>query len=297
MLGQRIALLRRRAKLSQRELAAALQVSPSAVGMYEQGRRIPAAELLVAMAALFGVSTDYLLTGVDRALLAAALQARTVNSAGQPPAPEDAALLVDGLLQLTAREKSAIMEENGGDSMTAEQQAVRPAQQPDEAARTHDSDEHFMRVALALAREAAAEGEVPVGCVVVDGDRIVGRGRNRREAAKNALSHAELEAIDEACRTLGGWRLWRCTLYVTLEPCPMCAGAIINARIPRVVYGASDPKAGSCGSLTNLFALPYNHRPALTCAVCEPEARELLRQFFRNLRENPPVRTWKKPRE
>ena len=275
MLGQRIALLRRRAKLSQRELAAALQVSPSAVGMYEQGRRIPAAELLVAMAALFGVSTDYLLTGVDRALLAAALRARTVNSAGQPPAPEDAALLVDGLLQLTAREKSAIMEKNGGEAMR--------------------TDEEFMREALALAQEAADEGEVPVGCVIVDGERIVGRGRNRRETAKNALSHAELEAIDEACRTLGGWRLWRCTLYVTLEPCPMCAGAIINARIPRVVYGAPDAKAGSCGSLTNLFALPYNHRPAVTAGVCEAEAKELLQNFFRKLRENPPVRTWKKP--
>ena len=294
MLGERIALLRRRSKLSQRELAAALRVSPSAVGMYEQGRRIPAAELLVAMAALFGVSTDYLLTGVDRALLAAALRARTINAAGQPPAPEDAALLVDGLLQLTAREKSAIMEENGGDSMTAEQRPARPAQEPADAARTHYSDEHFMRVALALAREAAAEGEVPVGCVVVDGDQIVGRGRNRRETAKNALSHAELEAIDEACRTLGGWRLWRCTLYVTLEPCPMCAGAIINARIPRVVYGAPDPKAGSCGSLTNLFSLPYNHRPTLTPAICEPESRDLLQQFFRTLRENPPIRTWKK---
>ena len=110
------------------------------------------------------------------------------------------------------------------------------------------TDEEYMREALRLAREAAAEGEVPVGCVVADGERIVGRGRNRREKAKNALCHAELEAIDEACRTLGGWRLWKCTLYVTLEPCPMCAGAMINARIPRVVYGAADAKAGSCGS-------------------------------------------------
>ena len=157
------------------------------------------------------------------------------------------------------------------------------------------TDEEFMREALALAQEAADEGEVPVGCVIVDGERIVGRGRNRRETAKNALSHAELEAIDEACRTLGGWRLWRCTLYVTLEPCPMCAGAIINARIPRVVYGAPDAKAGSCGSLTNLFALPYNHRPAVTAGVCEAEAKELLQNFFRKLRENPPIRTWKKP--
>ena len=157
------------------------------------------------------------------------------------------------------------------------------------------TDEEFMREAIALAREAAAEGEVPVGCVVTDGERIVGRGRNRRERAKNALSHAELEAIDEACRTLGGWRLWRCTLYVTLEPCPMCAGAIINARIARVVFGASDPKAGSCGSLTDLFTLPYNHRPAVKTGVLEEECRGLLTAFFRRLRENPTVKTWKKP--
>ena len=157
------------------------------------------------------------------------------------------------------------------------------------------TDEEYMREALTLAREAAAAGEVPVGCVIVDGDRIVGRGRNRRETAKNALSHAELEAINEACRTLGGWRLWRCTLYVTLEPCPMCAGAIINARIARVVYGAADTKAGSCGSLTNLFALPYNHRPALTGGVLEAECGGVLAEFFRELRRNPPVRTWKKP--
>lgn len=158
------------------------------------------------------------------------------------------------------------------------------------------TDEDYMMQALALAREAAAEGEVPVGCVITDGERIVGRGRNRRETAKNALSHAELEAIDEACRTLGGWRLWRCTLYVTLEPCPMCAGAIINARIPRVVYGAPDQKAGSCGTLTDLFALPYNHRPTVTAGVLEAESRACLQAFFRNLRENPKVAPWKKPR-
>ena len=153
----------------------------------------------------------------------------------------------------------------------------------------------WMLPALELAREAFEEGEAPVGCVIVENDRIVGRGRNRREAKRNALAHAEIEAIDEACRTLGGWRLWNCTLYVTLEPCPMCAGAIINARIPHVVYGAADAKAGSCGSLTNLFALPYNHRPTVTAGVCEAEARALVQDFFRRLRENPPVRTWKKP--
>ena len=157
------------------------------------------------------------------------------------------------------------------------------------------TDREFMQEALRLAREAAQEGEVPVGCVIADGDRIVGRGRNRREKVKNALCHAELEAIDEACRTLGGWRLWRCTLYVTLEPCPMCAGAIINARIPRVVYGAADPKAGSCGSLADLFALPYNHHPTAEAGLMEEECAGLLRDFFRQLRENPVVKTWRKP--
>ena len=142
-----------------------------------------------------------------------------------------------------------------------------------------------MRLALDLAAEAAAEGEVPVGAVVVKGDRVVGTGRNRRETGKNALAHAEIEAIAMACRTLGGWRLSGCTLYVTLEPCPMCAGAIINARIDRVVQGTTDPKAGSCGSLVNLFALPYNHRPELVAGVLEEDCREALRAFFQGLRE------------
>ena len=147
-------------------------------------------------------------------------------------------------------------------------------------------DEQYMREALRLAEEAQKEGEVPIGAVVVrtaDGE-IVGRGRNRRETAKNALLHAEIEAIEEACRTLGGWRLSGCTLYVTLEPCPMCAGAAINARIDRVVYGAADPKAGSCGSLTDLFSLPYNHRPVVTGGVLEDACAQLLRSFFKALR-------------
>ena len=146
-------------------------------------------------------------------------------------------------------------------------------------------DEAMMREAIALAEEAAAEGEVPVGCVITLGDRIVGRGRNRREVSKTALGHAELEAIAEACRTLGGWRLWQCTLYVTLEPCPMCAGAIINARIPRVVYGATDPKAGACQSVIDLFALPFNHRPQVEQGLLEAGCAQLLRDFFRRLRE------------
>ena len=148
-------------------------------------------------------------------------------------------------------------------------------------------DEQYMCEALALAREAAQEGEVPVGAVIVrDADgAIVGRGRNRREAIRHALSHAEIEAIDEACRTLGGWRLSGCTLYVTLEPCPMCAGAIINARIDRVVYGTADPKAGSCGSLVDLFAVPYNHHPVCEHGVCAEECADELRMFFKALRE------------
>ena len=141
-----------------------------------------------------------------------------------------------------------------------------------------------MREALLLAREAAADGEVPVGCVITLEDRIVGRGRNRREKGKTALAHAELEAIGEACRTLGGWRLWRCTLYVTLEPCPMCAGAIINARIPRVVYGASDRKCGAVNSVCSLFSMEFNHHPQVETGVRKAECGALLTEFFRSLR-------------
>ncbi len=145
-------------------------------------------------------------------------------------------------------------------------------------------DARFMEEALALAREAAEAGEVPVGAVVVRGDRIVGRGRNRRESSKNAISHAEIEAIDDACRTLGGWRLWDCTLYVTLEPCPMCAGAILNARLQRVVFGASDPKAGSLESVQRMFDLPYNHKPQIEGGFMQEECAEVLRDFFADMR-------------
>ncbi len=141
-----------------------------------------------------------------------------------------------------------------------------------------------MKQALTLAQQAADEGEVPVGALVVRDGVVIGRGRNRRELGKNALAHAEIEAIDMACRTLGGWRLSGCDLYVTLEPCPMCAGAIINARIDRVIQGAVDPKAGSCGSVVDLFSLPYNHRPQLVRGVLEEECSEMLRRFFRSLR-------------
>ena len=146
------------------------------------------------------------------------------------------------------------------------------------------TDHEFMGVALELAREAAAEGEVPVGCVIVRGDEIVGRGRNRREKEKSALSHAEIEAIGEACRNLGGWRLWECTLYVTLEPCAMCAGAILNARIPRVVYGASDKKFGAVGSVCSLFSMEFNHHPKVESGIREAEAAALMTEFFQNLR-------------
>lgn len=158
------------------------------------------------------------------------------------------------------------------------------------------TDEQYMDEALALAREAAAEGEVPVGCVIVRGDRVVGRGRNRRERSKTALGHGEIEAIADACRNLGGWRLWDCTLYVTLEPCPMCAGAIINARIPRVVYGASDKKCGACGSVCNLFSMEFNHHPTVEKGIREEACAQLLQEFFQNLRLELKGRPkWKKP--
>ncbi|MBP3442947.1 MAG: tRNA adenosine(34) deaminase TadA [Clostridia bacterium] len=146
------------------------------------------------------------------------------------------------------------------------------------------NDLYFMNEALNLARQAAEEGEVPVGAVVVLGDEIVGRGRNRREKNKNALAHAELEAINEACEKLGGWRLWQCDMYVTLEPCPMCTGAIINSRIKRLVYGASDYKAGSCSSVVNLFDLPYNHKPETVSGFMQEECSQILTDFFKELR-------------
>lgn len=142
-----------------------------------------------------------------------------------------------------------------------------------------------MQKALELAKISATEGEVPVGAVIVKGDEIVGTGRNRREYGKNALYHAEIEAIDNACKTLGGWRLWECDMYVTLEPCPMCAGAIINSRIKTVYYGASDLKAGSFGSVVDFNSLPYNHKPEIVSGVMEDEAKEMLSSFFKALRE------------
>ena len=159
-------------------------------------------------------------------------------------------------------------------------------------------DLDFMREALILARQAAARGEVPVGCVITRGDKIVGRGFNRRETDKSALAHAEILAIDEACNALGGWRLWECTLYVTLEPCAMCAGAILNARIPRVVYGASDKKFGACRSVCNLFDMHFNHHPQVVSGLLEEESAQLLQDFFQNLRVELRSRPkWRKPGE
>ena len=142
----------------------------------------------------------------------------------------------------------------------------------------------WMARALELARQAMAEGEVPVGCVIVRDGTVVGEGRNRRETCRTALGHAEIEAIHQACRTLGGWRLTGCTLYVTLEPCPMCAGAIVNARIPVVCYGARDDKAGCCGSVLNLFEERFNHKPRIYGGVLEAECGAILQEFFEALR-------------
>lgn len=141
-----------------------------------------------------------------------------------------------------------------------------------------------MSAAIELAGQAKSDGEVPVGAVIVRDGKIIATGRNRREQLGNALAHAELEAISNACTALGGWRLDGCELYVTLEPCPMCAGAIINARIDRVIYGASDPKAGSAGSLFDMFELPYNHHPRIKSGIMREQCADILSDFFLNLR-------------
>lgn len=149
-------------------------------------------------------------------------------------------------------------------------------------------DERYMRLAIKQAEKAGLSLDVPVGAVIVKDGNIISAGYNRREQQKNALMHAEIEAIDAACKALGGWRLDGCTLYVTLEPCPMCAGAIINARIERVVYGAPDEKAGSFGSLINLAAVKFNHAPRITPGVLRDECAALLSDFFKNRRlDNP----------
>ena len=149
--------------------------------------------------------------------------------------------------------------------------------------------EDYMRLALDEARQAVDTGDVPVGCVVADAaGHIIGRGRNRREQRKNAVCHAEMEAIQAACAAVGSWRLDSCALYVTLEPCPMCAGAILNARIPTVVYGAKEPQTGSCGSVINLFEERYGFHPAIYGGVLERECADLLRDFFADMRSASP---------
>lgn len=156
--------------------------------------------------------------------------------------------------------------------------------------------EYYMSQALELAQEAADAGEVPVGCVIVRDGAVIGRGRNRREEKQAVCSHAEMEAMAQANAALGSWRLDNCALYVTLEPCPMCAGAIINSRIRRVVYGAADTKAGCCGSVTDLFAMPFNHHPAVEQGLRAEEAQELLQAFFKDLRARLAARPkWKPP--
>ena len=157
-------------------------------------------------------------------------------------------------------------------------------------------ERQFMELALALAKEAAQEGEVPVGCVIVRDGQVVGTGRNRREKQRNALAHAEVEAIHAACTALGGWRLWECTMYVTLEPCPMCAGAIVNARIGRVVCGARDAKCGAAGSVCDLFSMDFNHHPVIEYGLMEEESSQLMTQFFQDLRVELRSRPkWRKP--
>ena len=148
----------------------------------------------------------------------------------------------------------------------------------------NENDVIFMQAAIELAKEAALDGEVPVGAVIVHNGKIVGRGRNRREVSKNALAHAEIEAINEACGTLGGWRLPECTMYVTLEPCPMCAGGIVNARIDRTVIALADAKSGALRSVLNFNNYPLNHKTKTEFGLMENEARALMTEFFAKLR-------------
>ena len=147
-------------------------------------------------------------------------------------------------------------------------------------------DELFMKEALKFAQESFEENEVPVGAVIVKGNKIVGVGRNRREKTKNALAHAEIEAINNACQNLEGWRLWECDIYVTLEPCPMCSGAIVNARIPNVYFGAFDKNFGCCGSTLNILELNNSFKPNYQGGILEDECSKMLTDFFKKLRKS-----------
>ena len=148
-------------------------------------------------------------------------------------------------------------------------------------------DAHWMHQALLEAKKAAALGEIPVGAVIVRDEQVIARAHNRRELDQDAMAHAEVLCIQQACRVLNSWRLSGCTLYVTLEPCPMCSGAIINSRLDRVVYGAKDDKAGCAGSVADLFVMPFNHTPVIRSGILEEECAAALSEFFETLRKKP----------
>ena len=148
-------------------------------------------------------------------------------------------------------------------------------------------DAHWMHQALLEAKKAAALGEIPVGAVIVRDEQVIARAHNRRELDQDAMAHAEVLCIQQACRVLNSWRLSGCTLYVTLEPCPMCSGAIINSRLDRVVYGAKDDKAGCAGSVADLFVMPFNHTPVIRSGILEEECAAVLSEFFETLRTKP----------
>ena len=148
-------------------------------------------------------------------------------------------------------------------------------------------DAHWMHQALLEAKKAAALGEIPVGAVIVRDEQVIARAHNRRELDQDAMAHAEVLCIQQACRVLNSWRLSGCTLYVTLEPCPMCSGAIINSRLDRVVYGAKDDKAGCAGSVADLFVMPFNHTPVIRSGILEEECAAVLSEFFETLRKQP----------
>lgn len=148
-------------------------------------------------------------------------------------------------------------------------------------------DAHWMHQALLEAKKAAALGEIPVGAVIVRDEQVIARAHNRRELDQDAMAHAEVLCIQQACRVLNSWRLSGCSLYVTLEPCPMCSGAIINSRLDRVVYGAKDDKAGCAGSVADLFVMPFNHTPVIRSGILEEECAAVLSEFFETLRKKP----------
>lgn len=148
-------------------------------------------------------------------------------------------------------------------------------------------DAHWMHQALLEAKKAVALGEIPVGAVIVRDEQVIARAHNRRELDQDAMAHAEVLCIQQACRVLNSWRLSGCTLYVTLEPCPMCSGAIINSRLDRVVYGAKDDKAGCAGSVADLFVMPFNHTPVIRSGILEEECAAVLSEFFETLRKKP----------